>query len=68
MVLATDGAYQPLDHLGVEVSKSSTSSKLVELLAQCERWEASEDPEGQALPRSKRPDDKTLVVLTRSDP
>lgn len=62
IVLATDGAYGPLDHLGFDVSKSSTASELVELLARCERWEAEQDPEGRALPRSKRHDDKTVAL------
>jgi hypothetical protein len=64
LVLATDGAYLPLDHLGIEVEPTNTPDELAALLRRCARWEATSDPHGTDLPRSKRHDDKTLVALT----
>lgn len=66
LMLATDGAYRVLDHLGIGVEPTGTSSDLAERLHRCETWESADDPDGMVLPRSKRHDDKTLVALTRN--
>lgn len=65
-ILATDGAYNTLEHLSLahwhDMPKASPHD-LAMLLRQCETWEASNDPAGRALPRSKRHDDKSLAVV-----
>lgn len=64
-VLATDGAYRPMDHLGLsnwELLNRSDAPALEALLRMCHEWEQS-DPEGQQLPRPKPHDDKTIGVL-----
>ncbi|MFC3892100.1 hypothetical protein ACFOWZ_11495 [Lentzea rhizosphaerae] len=63
-VLATDGAQRGMDHLGIawaEVAEMS-SGELGDLLARLHDWEERADPSGVRLPRSKRHDDKTVVV------
>ncbi len=63
-VLSTDGAYKPIEHLGIDwhdIAKLDDDG-LYRLLLDLHRWEADNDPDGQQLPRSKRHDDKTLVV------
>lgn len=63
-VLATDGAQRLIDHLGIpwgEVAEMS-SVDLGGLLARLHDWEEAADPSGVCLPRSKRHDDKTVVV------
>ncbi|WP_081877945.1 protein phosphatase 2C domain-containing protein [Nocardia brasiliensis] len=64
-VLATDGASDPLTLLGIHWSGIAqlSSDELSELLGRCHTWEATDDPNGQQLPRPKRHDDKTLAVL-----
>lgn len=63
LVMATDGAYRPMQHLGVEwrnvAAKSST--ELTQLLADLEKWEKCHDLNGLALPRAKRHDDKSIA-------
>jgi hypothetical protein len=68
LILATDGAYRPLDHLGIEVPPSATSAELRDLLRECARWEAESDPAGMLLPRSKQHDDKVIAVLRSDSP
>jgi hypothetical protein len=66
-VLATDGAYKTLTHLGLAdwpALRSASSTDLTQLLERCQSWESDEDPGGQKLPRAKRHDDKSLAVLT----
>lgn len=63
LILATDGAYRPLEHLDIEVPTSATDHQLAELLRQCHLWESEGDPRGQRLLRSKRHDDKAIAVL-----
>lgn len=64
-VLATDGAFNPITHIGLTswrtVAKSS-AAELHDLLREVHRWEAEDDPHGQDLPRAKRHDDKALAV------
>ncbi|ALE86294.1 hypothetical protein XF36_26755 [Pseudonocardia sp. HH130629-09] len=63
-VIATDGAQRVIDHLGLPWADVATSDddELQALLDRLHRWETENDPNGQALPRAKPHDDKTLVV------
>lgn len=68
-VLATDGAYRTLRHLGLDdwpTLVGADGATLAGLLDVCRRWEADTDPDGAALPRAKRHDDKTLAVVQRT--
>ncbi len=64
-VLATDGAYNTLEHIGPQdwasIATRSTSG-LHELLATAHEWEARTDPEGKQFPRSKGHDDKAIAT------
>ncbi|MCG8919258.1 hypothetical protein L6E12_26130 [Actinokineospora sp. PR83] len=65
-ILTTDGAYDPLTHLGLDdwpTIATHNDHQLANLLGTCHAWEATTDPTGSHLPRAKRHDDKTLVVL-----
>ncbi|UJW33867.1 hypothetical protein L3Q67_08925 [Saccharothrix sp. AJ9571] len=66
LVLASDGAYEPMKHLGLddwpEVSAMDYDA-LHGLLVQCQAWESAFDPSGESLPRAKRHDDKSLVAV-----
>ncbi|MGD9529139.1 MAG: hypothetical protein AB7V44_20385 [Pseudonocardia sp.] len=64
-VLATDGASDPLQHLGHRWPDIAhhDSTQLAGLLAQVDRWEQDADPDARQLPRSKRHDDKTIAVV-----
>lgn len=65
-VLATDGAYKPMEHLGLDdwrAVAAGDSADLTALLRRCQDWEST-DERGQQLPRAKRHDDKTVVVVT----
>ena len=64
-VLATDGAQRDLDHLNVpwaSLTAAASDADLQRTLDDLHRWESESDPHGALLPRSKRHDDKTLVV------
>jgi len=67
LVLSTDGTYRPLQHLGrdnwAEIARADDAA-LSAILDSLHRWEAEEDPNGRALPRAKRHDDKALAVVT----
>lgn len=66
VILATDGAYKPMEHLGLDdwpQVAAANSDGLAELLQRCQDWEALDD-QGQELPRAKRHDDKTLAVVS----
>lgn len=63
-VLATDGAYKPMEHLGLNdwaTVAAADPDDLAALLQRCQDWEST-DEQGQQLPRAKRHDDKTLVT------
>ena len=63
-VLSTDGAQRVIDHLDIDwqdVVRQAPDS-LDSFLERLRRWEETVDPNGVRLPRSKRHDDKTLVV------
>ncbi|MFD3463999.1 hypothetical protein ACFWVM_30165 [Nocardia fluminea] len=65
VIAATDGAFDLIPTLGMrwpEVAQMSTP-QLAQLLRDVHTWEARVDPDGQALPRAKRHDDKTVAVM-----
>ncbi len=65
-VLATDGAYKPMEYLGVDDWRRIATLDRVSLelwLEQLDQWEAQRDPDGHALPRAKRHDDKAIAVV-----
>lgn len=66
-ILATDGAYTLMEHLGLakwpQLSRA-TSTHLATILRRCHNWEAQADPNGTELPRAKCHDDKSLAVVT----
>ncbi|WP_235783473.1 hypothetical protein [Amycolatopsis orientalis] len=64
-VLATDGAYKPMRHLGITdwtVISSVSAADLDAILKQCHAWEREHDPDARHLPRAKRHDDKALAI------
>lgn len=64
VVLATDGAYNTMQHLGYTDWPSITEASADELsvlLDRCQKWEAEDDPSAAQLPRAKRHDDKSLA-------
>ncbi len=64
-VLATDGAADLIDHIGPpwhDVAQAD-ADHLARLLAELHEWETTTDPDGRAMTRSKRHDDKTLVAI-----
>jgi hypothetical protein len=66
LVLATDGAYKTMAHLGLDdwdAVAGLEQPELQQLLTDLERWEANDDPLGLALPRAKCHDDKTLASV-----
>jgi hypothetical protein len=66
LVLATDGAYRPMQHLGLDdwsAVAAKDSTELDRLLNALERWETDDDAGGLALPRAKRHDDKTIAAV-----
>jgi hypothetical protein len=64
-VLATDGAYKTMTHLGANDWHSIASSRanLAAILDQSQEWEELHDPGGRILPRAKRHDDKSLAAI-----
>jgi hypothetical protein len=65
-VLATDGAYRPMVHLGLddwEHISVQTSEELNRTITYLDRWEADVDPDGTDLPRAKRHDDKAIAAI-----
>lgn len=63
-VLATDGAYKPMEHLGLDDWQAVAAANLdalAALLQRCQEWEST-DEQGQRFPRAKCHDDKTLAV------
>ncbi|MEU5761162.1 PP2C family serine/threonine-protein phosphatase [Nocardia sp. NPDC047648] len=68
-IATTDGAFDTLCALKVpwEHIARNSQDELSELLNQCATWESDADPDGRALPRSKRHDDKTIAVIRPQD-
>lgn len=67
LVLSTDGAYRPMRHLGRDDWEGIAKTDAVGLAAILDgvhRWETDDDPDGCALPRAKRHDDKSLIAVT----
>ena len=68
-VLATDGAFNTISQMGgqswQDVSTRSAAG-LEALLQTAQQWEATEDPNGQAMPRAKRHDDKAIAAIRLS--
>lgn len=70
-VLATDGIADHIDHNTANTPSwptwpeiaASTTAQLKTLLDRLHAWERDIDPEGCALPRAKRHDDKTVVAI-----
>lgn len=65
LVLASDGAYEPMTHLGLDdwpAVSAMDHEALHQLLVHCQTWESTDDPSGESLPRAKRHDDKSLVA------
>lgn len=65
-VLATDGASDFLNHAGKSWSDIAHYDRpqLNELLLHIHKWEHDVDANGRQLPRAKRHDDKTIVVVS----
>ncbi|MEV5299645.1 hypothetical protein [Amycolatopsis methanolica] len=64
-ILATDGAYNTMTHLGFTAWPAYATAEaghLTAMLRFCEHWERERDPGGRALPRAKLQDDKALVT------
>jgi hypothetical protein len=69
VVLASDGAYKPMIHLGLTEWASletANDEELEHILSERHRWESEEDPDGIECPRAKQHDEKTLAVTTFS--
>jgi hypothetical protein len=64
VVLATDGAQKHIDRLGGrwDAVASQDNDQLAAFLNSAQQWETEADPDGIAMPRSKRHDDKTVVA------
>lgn len=65
LVLATDGAYKTMAHLGLDDWPNiahASEQQLDAILARCREWEQQHDPDGRDLPRAKRHDDKCLAA------
>jgi hypothetical protein len=68
-VLATDGAYNTMDYLGLDdwpTLHNADAHQLTDMLHRCDAWEAHADPTARELPRAKLHDDKSLAVVTFS--
>lgn len=66
LVLATDGVYRPMQHLGLDdwqAVAATDSRELACLLNVLDHWESGNDPDGRTLPRAKRHDDKAIAVV-----
>ncbi|TCP57286.1 hypothetical protein EV191_1011240 [Tamaricihabitans halophyticus] len=66
LILATDGAYNTMTHLGLTDwprYARADHSQLASLLHHCQQWESHHDPQAQALPRAKRHDDKSIAAI-----
>ena len=70
-ILATDGAYRTMTHLGnvdwAELRNASSEDLAAILEQQCQHWETTEDPRGQKLPRAEIYDDKSIAAVTFTD-
>ncbi|RSN60618.1 hypothetical protein DMH01_15070 [Amycolatopsis sp. WAC 04182] len=65
-IVATDGAYTPMKHLGITdwpTISAMTTADLHDVVTRCHTWEHDTDPDARTLPRAKRHDDKTLAAV-----
>lgn len=64
-VLASDGAADYIDHIRLDWPDIAhcDAEQLSALLHEADVWESHIDPDGHALPRAKRHDDKTLAAV-----
>jgi hypothetical protein len=65
-VLATDGAYRPMELHGWDAwadVAALDADALHDLLARCQQAESA-DPDGKLSPRAKRHDDKTIAAIS----
>jgi hypothetical protein len=65
-VLATDGAYNTMTHIGMTdwpTIASSSAYELAVILDHCQQWERNDDPDARLFPRAKRHDDKALAAV-----
>jgi hypothetical protein len=65
-VLATDGAYNTMTHLGLTdwpAIAHASADELYSILNRCQQWERDEDPQAQQFPRAKRHDDKAIAAV-----
>ncbi|WP_306999418.1 hypothetical protein [Amycolatopsis thermophila] len=68
-VLATDGAYNTMTHVGLtdwERIAGASSDELARILDRCQQWERDKDPHARKLPRAKRHDDKAIAAVQLS--
>lgn len=66
VILATDGAYNTMDHLGLtdwSAYAAADADQLASILRRCQQWESDGDRDASALPRAKRHDDKALAAV-----
>lgn len=66
LVGATDGAYRPIQNLGLDHWAGIAVKDGIELqglLNDLDRWESLDDPDAIAFPRAKRHDDKALACV-----
>ncbi|MGD0607918.1 MAG: hypothetical protein ABSA53_30565 [Streptosporangiaceae bacterium] len=71
VVLATDGAVDTAQHLGLAdwpAIAHYDQAALTRLLQRCHDWEEHTDPGGQRFPRAKRHDDKTIASVRIARP
>ncbi|MEU5405651.1 hypothetical protein [Nocardia asteroides] len=70
VVLASDGVADVLEAAGLSWEELARldSHELASALADLHTWEAHADPDGMALPRSKRHDDKAIAVVHPNAP
>ncbi|UOX91342.1 hypothetical protein MUY14_12205 [Amycolatopsis sp. FBCC-B4732] len=65
-VLATDGAYDTITHLGLDdwpKLSQADGAQLAAILEQCQSWEDEADPGAIELPRAKQHDDKAIAAV-----
>lgn len=70
-ILATDGAYHTMAHLGFTdwaALAESSEDQMYDVLSRCHDWESTQDPQGQSLPRAKRHDDKSIAAVITTGP
>lgn len=69
IILATDGAERTASHLGLDLTNfgDESAARLMSFLTRLQDWESKVDPLGQAMPRSKKHDDKAIAIARSVD-